>query len=169
MYYEIIFYNQKMDIKPGSLYRLEGWELKEGNFELSVYRSNDLDWEDIVFEGEFLDPSENKLANQEFKLPKYVKTTVDYYFDNGLTSKESTYILFMIPQQCDEIEEGEGFPEDPNDFSADAEGDYDDSMVLTFICKESDVMDLGRFKLLPMLNSTWEAALEESPKFFIRS
>jgi hypothetical protein len=157
-----------MEISPGSLYRLEGWELEEGNFDLSAYRSKDLDWEDIVFEGEFLDPSENASANQEFKLPKYVKTTIDYYYENGLASKGSTYILFMIPQQCDEIEEGEGFPEDPNAFSADADGDYDDSMVLTFVCKDSEVMDLSRFKLLPMLGSTWESALENSPKFFIR-
>ena len=157
-----------MEIVEGSIYRLEGWELEDDNYELGSYRSNDLDWEKIVFEGEFLDPSENPDANQDYKLPKYVKTTVDYYFENKLAKTNKTYILFMIPQACDEIEEGENFPEDPNDFSADAEGDSEDGQVITFLCKDSEVMDLGRFKVLPMLGATWESALKDSPNFFIR-
>jgi hypothetical protein len=157
-----------MDIKVGSLYRLEGWELQDGNYDLSSYRSNDLDWESVVFEGQYLDPSENPDANQEFKLPKYVKTTIKFYYENEYAKKGKTYILFMIPQSCDEVEEGESFPTDPNDFSADAESDYADGLVLVFICKDGEVMDLGRFKLLPMLGMSWESALNDSPKFFIR-
>jgi hypothetical protein len=57
-----------MEISAGSLYRLEGWELQESNYQLDAYRSNDLDWESVVFEGQFLDPSENPNANQSFKL-----------------------------------------------------------------------------------------------------
>ena len=157
-----------MDIAAGSLYRLEGWELEMDNYQLESYRSNDLDWESVAFEGEFLDPSENPDANQESTLPKYIKTTVDYYYENDYTETGKTYILFMIPQSCEEIEEGANFPDDPNDFSADAEGDYDDGRVLIFLCKDGEVMDLGRFKALPMLGATWESALEESPNFFIR-
>ena len=71
-----------MEISAGSLYRLEGWELQESNYQLDFYRSNDLDWESVVFEGQFLDPSENPNANQDLKLPKYVKTTVDFYYEN---------------------------------------------------------------------------------------
>ena len=52
-----------MDISEGSLYRLEGWELEEGKFEISTYRSNDLDWDKVVFEGQSLDPNENPGAN----------------------------------------------------------------------------------------------------------
>ena len=157
-----------MEIAEGSIYRLEGWELEEGNYELNTYRSNDLDWEQVVFEGEFLDPSENPEANQDFRLPKYVKTTVDFYYENKYAKEGKTYILFMIPQSCDEIEEGDDFPNDPNDFSADAEGDFEDGQILIFLCKDSEVMDLGRFKVLPMLRATWESALQDSPNFFIR-
>lgn len=157
-----------MEISAGSLYRLEGWELQESNYQLDAYRSNDLDWESVVFEGQFLDPSENPNANQDFKLPKYVKTTVNFYYENEYASKGKTYILFMIPQACDEIEESEGYPNDPNDFSANAESDYEDGMTITFICRDGEVMDLSRFKLLPMLGMTWESALESSPNFFIR-
>ena len=157
-----------MDIAEGSIYRLEGWELEDDNYELNSYRSNDLDWEQVIFEGEFLDPSENPEANQDFKLPKYLKTTVDFYYENKYAKEGKTYILFMIPQSCDEIEEGDNFPNDPNDFSADAEGDFEDGQILIFLCKDSEVMDLGRFKVLPMLGATWETALQDSPNFFIR-
>lgn len=157
-----------MEIASGSLYRLEGWELQERSHDLDFYRSKDLDWQSVAFEGQFLDPSENPDANQDFTLPKYVKTTIDRYYENEYVKKGKTYILFMIPQSLDEIEVGEAFPGDPNDFSADAESDYKDGRVLTFICKNGDVMDLGRFKMLSMLGMTWESALEESPNFFIR-
>ena len=157
-----------MEIAEGSVYRLEGWELEGDNFELNSYRSNDLDWEQVVFEGEFLDPNENPGANQDFKLPKYVKTTVDFYYENNYAKEGKTYILFMIPQSCCEIEEGDDFPNDPNDFSADADGDFEDGRVLIFLCRDSEVMDLGRFKVLPMIGATWESALKDSPSFFIR-
>ena len=157
-----------MDIAEGSIYRLEGWELEEGNYELDNYRSNDLDWEIVVFEGQFLDPEENPGANQEFSLPKYVKTTINFYYENNHASNGKFYILFMIPQSCDEIDEGENFPHDPSDFSADAESDYSNGRISIFICKDANVMDLGRFKLLSMLGDTWESALEEHPNFFIR-
>ena len=61
-----------MDITSGSLYRLEGWKLQDENYELSAYRSSDLNWKRIVFEGQFLDPSENPDANQDFSLSDYV-------------------------------------------------------------------------------------------------
>jgi len=157
-----------MDISEGSLYRLEGWELEEGNYELDNYRSGDLDWEEVVFEGLFLDPEDNPGANQEFTLPKYVKTTIDFYYENGHASNSKFYILFMIPQSCDEIDEGENFPGDANDFTAYAESDYGNGRVLTFICKDANVMDLGRFKVMSMLGDTWDSALEEHPNFFIR-
>ena len=157
-----------MDISEGSLYRLEGWELAEGNYLLENYRSNDLNWEKVVFEGQFLDPEENPSANQEFTLPKYIKTTVEFYYENKHASNGHFYILFLIPQSCDEIDEGENFPSDPNDFSADAESDYNNGRISTFICKDANVMDLGRFKVLSMLGDTWESALEEHPNYFIR-
>ena len=74
----------------------------------------------------------------------------------------------MIPQSCDEISEGEGFPNDPNDFLADAESDHKNGRISTLICKAGDVTDLGRFKVMSMLGDTWESSLEEHPNYFIR-
>lgn len=156
------------DIPNGSLYRLEGWELVDDNHDLSEYRSKDLNWETIKFEGYFLDPKQVPEAQQDFTLQKYIRSIVDDCYDQGNVSSTKSYVLFFIPQNCESIIEGDGFPDDPNSFSSDDDGDYDDGVTITFICKNRKVMDLSRYKILPMLGKTWESALEESPEFFVK-
>ena len=155
------------DIPNGSLYRLEGWELCDDNYDLQEYRSNDRDWESIKFEGYFLDPKQVPQAKQDYTLQKYIRSIVDDCFNQGIADPNKTYVLFMVPQNCESIIEQEGFPEDPNSFSSDDDGDYEDGMTITFICRDKNIMDISRFKVLPMLGKTWESALQDSPEYFV--
>lgn len=113
------------DIPNGSLYRLEGWELVDDNHDLSEYRSKDLNWETIKFEGYFLDPKQVTEANQDFTLQKYIRSIVDDCYDQGNVSSTKSYVLFFIPQNCESIIEGDGFPDDPNSFSSDDDGEFE--------------------------------------------
>ena len=155
------------DIPNGSLYRLEGWELIEKNFNLEEYRTQDPDWQSIKFEGYFLDPKQIPEANQDFTLKKYIRFIVDDCYEQEIVKNGNAYILFMVPQNCESIIKGSGYKDDPNDFSSDDDGDYDNGVTIAFICKDKNVMDISRYKILPMLGKTWESALKDSPEYFI--
>ena len=159
--------NTQMDIHSGSLYRLEGWALEKGNYDISSYRGRDLNWSKIVFEGIFLDPSENPCANQDFSLTDYVaaivhKTHADNNIDQG-----TYYILFMIPQDCDEIEPAVGLPSQFDSYSAYPESDHKSRATRIFISRDNRVTDLGRFKTLELLGESWDEAVERNANIFV--
>lgn len=157
-----------MDIAPGSLHRLEGWEINECHYDLEHYRSNDPNWKKIAFEGLFLDPSENPAANQEFDISQYVGAVVRDSHRRSDKQSGVSYILFAIPQDCDQIEPGAGFPNQFDDFSAYPESDYGCGRIRTFIGRDGRVTDLGRYKVMEMLDTSWDEALEINPNWFVR-
>jgi hypothetical protein len=157
-----------MDIAPGSLYRLEGWQLDKGNYDLEHYRSNDPNWTKIVFEGLFLDPNENPDANQNYGIPNYVGAVVQLCFQQNNDKSGMPCIIFVIPQDCDQIEPGPDFPSQFDDFSAYPESDYGSGRIRIFISRDDRVTDLGRYKTMEMLGTSWDEAIENHSNFFVR-
>lgn len=157
-----------MDIAPGSLYRLEGWVLEEGHYDVSSYRHRDQNWNKIVFEGIFLDPFENKSANQAFSLANYVASIVCDAHARNITEKGISHILFMIPQDCDEIDPSDGFPAQFDSYSAYPESDYKGGTTRVFISRDNKVMELSRFKSLEILGQAWDDAVKDDSSIFLQ-
>jgi hypothetical protein len=156
-----------MDIAPGSLYRLEGWALEEGDFDLSSYRDRDQNWKKIAFEGMFLDPSDNPSANQTFNLTNYVAAIVHNAHANNNTEQGRYYILFLTPQDCDAIDPAKDFPIQFDSYSAYPESDFKRGTTRVFVCRNNKAMDLGRFKTLDLIGQTWDEAVESNKNLFL--
>jgi hypothetical protein len=156
-----------MDIHSGSLYRLEGWALEQGNYDLDSYRDRDQNWTRIAFEGMFLDPADNPCANQDFSLTDYVASIAHKAHSDKDIEAGAYYILFMIPQDCDEIVPAEDFPSQFDSYSAYPESDHKSRPARIFISRENRVTDLGRFKTLELLGESWDEAIERNANIFI--
>jgi hypothetical protein len=156
-----------MDIHSGSLYRLEGWVLESGDYDLISYRGRDQNWRKIAFEGMFLDPSDNPCVNQDFSLADYVASIVDTAYASNNIEPGRYYILFLIPQDCDEIDPADDFPSQFDAYSAYPESDHKSSATRIFISRDNMVMDLGRFKTLEILGQSWGELIESNNNLFI--
>lgn len=156
-----------MDIRSGSLYRLEGWALEAGDYDLISYRDRDQNWREIAFEGTFLDPSDNPCANQDFSLTDYVASIVDTAYTNKDIEPGRHYILFLIPQDCDEIDPADDFPSQFDSYSAYPESDHKGKATRIFISRDNKVTDLGRFKTLEILGQPWDEAIVSNDNLFI--
>jgi len=156
-----------MDIAPGSLYRLEGWALRDRDFNINSYRDRDPNWQRITFEGMFLDPSDNPSANQSYSLTDYVASIVHHPLTNRIPEHGKAYILFLVPQDCDAIDPADDFPEKFDSYSADPESDCKSRDIQVFICRDKNVMSLDKFEILKNLGLNWDEALENNMDLFL--
>ena len=156
-----------IDIENGKLFRFEGWELKEDNFDLDSYRSSDLNWEYIQFEGYFVEPHGDIDLHKGLDYRGWVSDQVAFREKEGFfTNNNDEYILFLAPQDCDSLIAGENYPQDKTDWSVEESGESD-GQIQVFICKDGKILPLSFYKTMPMMGMSWEEALKNNPKWFI--
>ena len=156
-----------IDIENGKLFRFEGWDLKEDNFELDSYRSSDENWEYIQFEGYFVEPHGDIDLHKGLDYRGWVSDQVAFREKEGFfTNNNDEYILFLAPQDCDSLIAGENYPQDKTDWSVEESGESD-GQIQVFICKNGKILPLSFYKTMPMMGMSWDEALKNNPKWFI--
>ena len=154
-----------IEIENGKLFRLEGWKFEKGNFNLDSYRSADLNWENIEFEGYFVEPHEKIDLHNGLDHRGFISQQIAFKEKEGFfTENDSEYILFLIPQDCDSLIAGENYPNDTSDWSCEENGDSDDIKKI-FICKKGKAMARSFYQTMPMMGMSWEQAFEEKPNW----
>ena len=155
-----------IDIEKGKLFRLEGWVLKDGEFDFQTYRDNDQDYEEIKMEGYFVEPHNDLDLHNGLDLNCWIKNQTNIYFKDGYLNQNVNYIIFLIPQDCESLIAGDNYPEDKENWSVDDMDDLDGTNK-TFIIKDNSILPLSFFKTLEMLGKTWDEALETNTKWFL--
>ena len=155
-----------IEIENGKLFRLEGWEFEKGNFNIDSYRSADLNWENIEFEGYFVEPHEKIDLHNGLDLLGFISQQVAFKEKEGFfTENNSEYILFLIPQDCDSLIAGKNYPNDTSDWSCDEVGDSDAYRTQIFICKKGKYTSRSFYQMMPIIGMSWEEAFKEKPKW----
>lgn len=142
--------------------------MEKGSYDLISYRDRDQNWTKIAFEGMFLDPLDNPCANQDFSLTDYVASIVHKAHAENDIEPGKYHIMFMIPQDCDEIDPADDFPSQFDSYSAYPESDHKSKATRIFISRDNRVTDLGRFKTLELLGQTWDEAIESNTNLFVQ-
>ena len=126
-----------------------------------------MDWEDILFEGYFVEPHGDIDLHKGLDYRGWISDQVAFSYSEGfITDNENEYILFLAPQDCDSLIAGSNYPQDTSDWTTDESGDGD-GQIRVFICKKGKIMPLSFYKTMPMLGMSWDEALENNPKWFI--